>query len=373
MRILFASSGPGYPLTLTGGARVAHGLLRALAALPGVECRAATAKGLDGSTNRHYLEWYPNLTEFESLGVREVCLRDGRWRFHLGYPLDAADPVQEVFREALEEFRPTVLYVQGRSALPLLEEALGRGVPGLWYVHAVPPFIDPGAVRAAATAGVRLLCCARFVRDGLREAAGVDAEVLYPMIAEEDYRVTRDGEGWITMFNPVEFKGLEILLRLAPLLPEERFLVVESWFLGAAREEVRARLESQPNVRFQRRVPDVREVFRQTEILLVPSVGPDAAPRVVLEAQASGIPAIASGLGGLPEVVGEGGLVIRDHLDPEAWAAAIRSLRRDPGALARLGEAALQHLRGDGFAAAAIVRRFHDVCREVEGGGRPGP
>jgi glycosyltransferase involved in cell wall biosynthesis len=365
MKVLFASAGPGYPLTLTGGARVAHGLLRALAALPGVECRAATAIGLNGSADRHYREWYPNLTELETLGVREIRLGGRRWHLDLGYPLVAADPVREVFAEALEELGPSVLYVQGRRPLPLLEEALRRGVPGLWYLHGAPPLIAPDDVRTAASAGVRLLCCSRFVQERLRQEAEVDAEVLYPLVAEEDYRVARDGDGCITMFNPVEFKGLEILLRLAPLLPEERFLVVESWFLGAARDEVRERLERHPNVRFQRRVPDVREVLRQTAILLVPSVGADAAPRVVLEAQASAIPAIASALGGLPEVVGDGGVMIGDPLDAEAWAAAIRSLRRDRGALERLGEAALRHLRSEGFAAAGIVRRFRDICQEV--------
>jgi glycosyltransferase involved in cell wall biosynthesis len=368
LRVLFASAGPGYPLTLTGGARVADGLLRALAALPGVECRAATAIGLNGSADRRYREWYPNLTELESLGVREVRLQEGRWHFDLGYPLVAADPVREVFAEALEELRPSVLYVQGRRALPLLQEALHRGVPGLWYLHGAPPLIAADDVRTAAAAGVRLLCCSRFVRERLRQEAEVDAEVLYPLVAEEEYRVERDGDGCITMFNPVEFKGLEILLRLAPLLPEERFLVVESWFLGAARDAVRERLESHPNVRFQHRVADVREVFRQTDILLVPSVGADAAPRVVLEAQASGIPAVASALGGLPEVVGEGGLLVHDPLDAEAWASALRSLRRDPATLARLGEAASRHLRSDGFAADAIVRRFRQVCQEVAEG-----
>jgi glycosyltransferase involved in cell wall biosynthesis len=371
MRLLFVSSGTAYPLSLTGGARVTHDLLCALAAEAGVECRAVSAQGLSGAKDRSYLEWYPSLADFEALGVHEVRLRQGRWHLDLGYPLCAAVSVQEAFSEALDDFSPTVVYAQGRKALPLLREALGRGVPALWYLHGVPPLIDPGLVRSAAAAGVRLLCCSRFAHNRLRESAGVDAEVLYPFVAEEDYRVSRAGVGWITMFNPVEFKGLETVLRLAPRLPEERFLVVESWFLGAARDAVRKRLESLPNVRFQPRIPDVREVFRQTEILLAPSVGPEAAGRVVLEAQASGIPALVSDCGGLPEMVGEGGLVIRDYLDPEAWVAAIRRLRREPGALARLGEAALRHLRSEGFAAAAIVRRFHDICREVENAALP--
>lgn len=365
LRLLFASNGPGYPLTLTGGARVAHGLLRALADYPDVECRAATARGLTRPGDRSYLEWYPSLADLEALGVHEVRQAGGRWHLDLGYPLCATDPADEAFGEALAQWRPTVLYAQGKTALPLLLEAKRRGVPGLWYLHAVPPLIDAEDVRAAAAAGVRLLACSRFAHDGLRDAAGVEAEVLYPLVAEEEYRVGREGDG-ITMFNPVEFKGLETLLPIAARLPEEHFLVVESWFLGDSRERVRARLESLPNVHFQTRVPDVREVFRKTALLLAPSVGPESAGRVVLEAQASGIPAVVSGCGGLPEMLGEGGVVVEDYLDPEAWVAAIRGLRREPGRLAHLGEAARSHLRSPGFAAAGIARRFHEVCREAE-------
>jgi glycosyltransferase involved in cell wall biosynthesis len=43
---------------------------------------------------------------------------------------------------------------------------------------------------------------------------------------------------------------------------------------------------------------------------------------VAVEAQSCGIPIIASARGGLPEAVGDGGLLIEDYRNVEAWVAA---------------------------------------------------
>src|SRR5579864_8808278 len=140
------------------------------------------------------------------------------------------------------------------------------------------------------------------------------------------------------MFNPVPFKGYETLLGLLPLLPDERFLVVEGWFLGDRLEEVRQDLARHPNATLLRRRADVREVYRATGLLLAPSVGEEGAGRVVLEAQASGIAALVSPRGGLPEMVGDGGRVVASYRDPAAWAEAVRALGRDPQELERMSQ-----------------------------------
>jgi glycosyltransferase involved in cell wall biosynthesis len=87
---------------------------------------------------------------------------------------------------------------------------------------------------------------------------------------------------------------------------------------------------------------------------------------VVLEAQASGIPALVSPRGGLPEMIGDGGRVVDRYRDPAAWAEAVRALRRDPAAWQRLELGAHAHLAGEEFAAADIVRRFLAICRRAE-------
>jgi glycosyltransferase involved in cell wall biosynthesis len=77
----------------------------------------------------------------------------------------------------------------------------------------------------------------------------------------------------------------------------------------------------------------------------------DAEPfgRVVVEAQAAGVPVVAYASGGVPEIVtpGETGVLVPAH-SPAALGAGIDALLRDPDERERLGRAA----------AAAAARRF---------------
>ena len=70
------------------------------------------------------------------------------------------------------------------------------------------------------------------------------------------------------------------------------------------------------NVSFLRQVADAREISRQTRLLLVPSVVEEGGPRVVREAQLSGIPVLGSPRGNVPDMLGEGGDVIEDYKNP---------------------------------------------------------
>ena len=65
--------------------------------------------------------------------------------------------------------------------------------------------------------------------------------------------------------------------------------------------------------------------YAQARILLVPSVWEEAWGRVVTEAQLSGIPVLASAIGGLPESVGPGGILVPPGSDVEVWDAHLRS------------------------------------------------
>jgi glycosyltransferase involved in cell wall biosynthesis len=71
--------------------------------------------------------------------------------------------------------------------------------------------------------------------------------------------------------------------------------------------------------------------------LLLPSIGYEGQPRVVLEAYAAGVPVLASDVGGLPELVEDGrsGFLL-PWGDPNAWTAAMQKLLADQEAV-RLG------------------------------------
>jgi D-inositol-3-phosphate glycosyltransferase len=92
-------------------------------------------------------------------------------------------------------------------------------------------------------------------------------------------------------------------------------------------------------VRFLPPVPhaDLPEVYAAADVLLMPSRS-ESFGLAALEAQACGIPVVASAVGGLRHVVADGrsGLLV-EELRPEAFAARIATVLRDRPIAARLG------------------------------------
>jgi glycosyltransferase involved in cell wall biosynthesis len=373
MRVLFADTWSAFPLALAGGHRVNHCLLRCLAERPGIDCLALIPKLAQGTPSPDY---YPKLSDFAGLGVRSFELDrprggdikgdiDGdRWLFDCGYPVWAVDDVARQLSSVLRDFAPDVVFAQNpRPPVSVLAEAVRRGLPAVCYLHDAR--FDPETLARALAAGAQALCCSEFMRRLLAERCGVEATVLHPILPAAEYEVEPAPDGSITLINPVAQKGFEVFLELVPRLPRERFLVVESWPLGAELAAVERRLAPLPNVRFQRRVADMREVYRQTRLLLMPSKYEEPAGRVVVEAQVSGIPVVASARGGLPEMVGAGGLLVADYLDPDAWARAVGSVLAD---YERFSAAARANARRDEFSPGAIVDRFLEACARSIGG-----
>ncbi|MGW1635595.1 glycosyltransferase [Streptomyces lavendulae] len=73
----------------------------------------------------------------------------------------------------------------------------------------------------------------------------------------------------------------------------------------------------------------------------MPSQVVDALPQVILEAGLHGVPTIGSSRGGIPEAVGDGGIILHPD-DADGWVQAIETAdRADLGAKARAGAAPL--------------------------------
>ena len=155
------------------------------------------------------------------------------------------------------------------------------------------------------------------------------------------------------MVNPVVVKGIRQFLQLAQAFPERRFLVVEGW---GTPPRIREEIGRVPNVTHLSNQLDMREVYRQTHLLVVPSQWNEAFGRVVVEAQASGIPVVASEVGGLPEAVGDGGVLVHDYRQVDAWKAAVLDAEARYDAIS--GRARANAAR---FGVEVAVRRFMEI------------
>lgn len=140
--------------------------------------------------------------------------------------------------------------------------------------------------------------------------------VQHPPIEPERYRTT-PGES-ITLVNLTEQKGSNTLVALARRFPEKSFLGVR----GGWGEQLRQ--SDLENLRIIGPVDDMREVYSQTRVLLMPSAI-ESFGRVGIEAAASGIPVIASPIPGIREALGNAALYA-DRTNVDAWEHHLRSL-----------------------------------------------
>jgi glycosyltransferase involved in cell wall biosynthesis len=122
--------------------------------------------------------------------------------------------------------------------------------------------------------------------------------------------------------------------RIHESLPECRFAVWGEALFGSPEaqryeEEVRSAAVGLP-VEFRGWASDVYDALAEIDLLLVPSVGPEATTRVILEAFAAGVPVIAFDSGGISEVVESNVTGVLTRSAEEMAREAVALLRGGP-------------------------------------------
>jgi glycosyltransferase involved in cell wall biosynthesis len=251
--------------------------------------------------------------------------------------------------------------------------AAHSGPPALWHLHiavrsriaraflrradavVAPSQAAAGQVPDAVQAGGRLHVIAnglpaRFFaprqRGALRTRLGLPADA--PLC------------GIVGRLDP--HKGHEVFLAAAAEVlhghPGARFVVAGAAAFASSQSRVRgfdARLRERTAdlgiaqaVHFLGHVDDPAALLAELDVLAVPSIAPEAAPRTIAEAMAGGCPVVASRIGGIPELVGDGarGLLVEPG-NANALAAAIRRLLDQPELARQMAAAARDRARAE--------------------------
>ncbi len=143
-------------------------------------------------------------------------------------------------------------------------------------------------------------------------------------------------------------KGVDYLLDAMELIPAERkvgLLLVGGISEDYLRRRIEKAVAKDPRIVYAGFRKDVTAIVGKTDISVMPTVEREGLAKAVIEAQALGVPAIVTDVGGLPEIVrdGETGLVVPPR-NARALADAILALAADPARRRAMGTAAVRHV-----------------------------
>jgi glycosyltransferase involved in cell wall biosynthesis len=303
-------------------------------------------------------------------GHRDALRANSRWR--------------EMLDGWLAGNRPDLVITQQKLLYGTVDAALARGIPVVGFVHAFGMFCprqfrdrDPlrdcnlhcracfpmrrrllqGTTERSLESqrdGLRraslVIANSRYVQTLLRQLLSIESSLVYPCTDLDRYRSEGGDHDRVLFVKPQYVKGLPIASEIARRMPDTRFIV-----LGKPHRRGRRALASLPNVELAGWTDDMRPVYARSRVVLGPSIWPEPFGRVFVEAAACGVPSVASNRGGIPESVGDGGLLVSDIFDIDAWIEALRQLE-DPVTWQGLSEKARAH--AEQFGAASSVAAF---------------
>jgi len=277
---------PRYLPVLSGGETAAHGLHRALAA-------------------RGHRVSVVTTTQAPDRRVRRTL--DGVEVFH--------GRIRPTHARYVDERRPDVLFAQFEMSIPTIRFAVEAGLPVVILCHG--PYGYTELAEAGLAQAVDLFV---FNSVFLLNAANrnVHHVVVSPPVDRARVKAPAGLERrFVTLVSLFVNKGPHVLYALARAMPERAFLAVK----GAYGEQ---EIEDLPNVEIRDTTPDIRRVYGESRVVLMPSAE-ESFGLVAVEAQCNGIPVVATDLPSLRESLGDGALFVpREDID--AWADALRRL-----------------------------------------------
>ncbi len=289
-------------------------------------------------------------------------------------------------RRILPDLQPDVLHSHLKHADVVAGRvALGSRIPHVSTLHVIEDGVDlighwkrRVAMRSRVRTADRTIAVSNAVRDWYLEASGADPEAVVTIrngvpdpaaidsataaAVREDLDIGRDRIVAATVAVMRPDKGHDVLLDAVELIDDPRLVFVLAGD-GPRAEALQRRAAGNDRVVFTGFREDVARLLTAADFLVHPSRH-DALPTSLLHALAAGLPIVASGVGGVPEIVpADAGWLVPPG-EPVALAEAIVTVAGDEGGRRLMGKRSRERFEEE-FDARTWAGRLRSLYAEV--------
>lgn len=247
-----------------------------------------------------------------------------------------------VYREsklAIQEYKPDVIHV---TKTGLHSSIYGSSVPFIVSCHS-EELIDIYPVRYSLQKASLIHCVSNFAKDKVLKIVPErikDIDVIYNAIDLEYWKRNRKAKknnNIITICRLVKRKNVDCVIKAFSLLPPEfrnryKYLIIGDGPERQYLENLAKELNIQDNVSFLGQVNDEEKAKLLSSsklFVMCPTLYDNENEGfgiTYIESQAAGVPVLGSYNGGAPEAVGNGGLLVKNELDPQEIATSIQRI-----------------------------------------------
>lgn len=291
-----------------GGAKNILSILSDLAQ-GGVECRVLVKLHPDSPTKIRFAGQHPSSLKTKIVTKNSEIQWTHKQVSYIGVPGNDKALAQRT-QEEMESFSPDSILLCDdglEDSVDLFEAAASKPEKLVFLaqtIHCLPfgPYSISKSERVSELIrnAKRMIAPSRFVQQYIEKHHGGEAVVYYPKVFGNPpfSNLGSFTNKYITMINPCPWKGSSIFLKLVKSRPDLQFAAVPTWGTTTALLD---EMNNLPNLTLLPETTQIDEIFKDTRILLTPSLCQEAFGLVSPEALLRGIPVIASNLGGLRE------------------------------------------------------------------------
>jgi len=251
---------------------------------------------------------------FEDIAVKKINVKN---------VLDvSSDPIP--IAEQLKALNARVVIGQNELSLPCVLAARALGIVSIVNVH-TPPKYGRGIREAVIQADYAVY----NTKTAAEQWGEPNAVVLHPPISPLPKEIKNKGNAY-TLLSSLYNKGVGVVLALAEMYPDKRFIIVRSPAEPThGIPDLEERAAMLPNVELHPRVPpeEVYKYFEQTTIPVVPSMY-ETYGMSAIEAAGYGIPSVHVDTPHVREGIGEAAILIQP-LSIEEAARGIEIIESD--------------------------------------------